>query len=92
MKLSHELRETVIAAVLQQLDAAHPRALSARDLMVPLRLSGLGGSVDQEALDGLLIDLQEKALVTPATSALAGEVTRWKRTETARAWLAANGF
>jgi len=89
--ISAELRETLIIAVLQQLDAVHPQALSPRMLIIPLRQSGLA-EIHERDLCGLLLDLEEKSWVKPIDSEAAREVTRYKRTEDARAYLRRNGF
>lgn len=89
--LSAELRETLIIATLQALDAAHPGALSPRMLIIPLRQSGLSELTEKE-LGSLLLDLEEKGWVKPKDSEAAPELRRYTRTDEARAYLRRNGF
>jgi DNA-binding PadR family transcriptional regulator len=89
--ISAELRETLIIATLQQLDAVHPQALSPRMLIIPLKQSGLA-DIDEKDLSSLLLDLEEKSWVKPKDSEAARELTRYIRTEDGRAYLRRNGF
>lgn len=89
--LSAELREILIIAALQALDAAHPQALSPRMLIIPLKQSGLA-DLNEKELCSLLLDLEEKGWVKPKDSEAARELTRYIRTEDGRAYLRRNGF
>lgn len=84
--LSGELREAAIKIIMETLDAAHPMALTERHLSVPLSIGIAGANV--ETVYGLMPDLEERGFVKPISSEAAGEVTRWKRTEAGRVWLA----
>jgi hypothetical protein len=89
--ISAELRETLIIATLQALDAAHPQALSPRLLLIPLKQSGLGDLTERDVLS-LVADLEEKGWLKASDSEAAPELRRYKRTEDARAYLRRNGF
>lgn len=89
--ISAELRETLIVAALQALDAAHPQALTPRMLMIPLRQSGLADLAERDVIS-LIADLEEKGWLKAADSEAAPEVRRYKRTEDARTYLRRNGF
>jgi DNA-binding MarR family transcriptional regulator len=89
--LSHEQREQVIVAILQSLDAVHPRGLTAHSLMTPLRLSGLT-LIERPDVESLLADLIDKGWLKRFTSDAASEVQRVTRTEEGRAYLRKNGF
>jgi hypothetical protein len=89
--ISGPLRETVITSALQALDAAHPRSLSAQDLFIPLRHSGLA-DLELKDLQSLLVDLKGQSLVTEQASPVAAEILRYQRTDMARVWLRQNGF
>ncbi len=89
--ISAELRETLIVASLQALDAAHPQALTPRMLMIPLKQSGLADLAERDVIS-LIADLEEKGWLKAADSEAAPEVRRYKRTEDARAYLRRNGF
>jgi hypothetical protein len=91
MPLSHDQRETVQLAVLQQLDAAHPRLLTAKALIIPLTQSGLA-ALDEAALHSLLTDMTSTGLVMSSASDLAAEVIRYTRTDKGRVALRAAGF
>lgn len=89
--ISNEQRETVIVAVLQALDAVHPRGLTAQSLMTPLKLSGLT-LLERADVESLLADLEEKGWIKTFASEAAPEVRRVTRTEEGRAYLRRNGF
>ena len=89
--IAAELRETLIIATLQTLDAAHPQALTPRMLLIPLKQSGLAELTERELLS-LIADLEEKGWLKAADSDAAPELRRYKRTEDARAYLRRNGF
>lgn len=89
--ISAELRETLIVAALQALDAAHPQALTPRMLMIPLKQSGLADLTERDVIS-LIADLEEKGWLKATDSEAAPEVRRYKRTEDARAYLRRNGF
>jgi hypothetical protein len=86
-----ELRETLIIAILQQLDAVHPSTLSAQTLLIPLRQSGLA-DLNAKDLGSLLADLEEKGWVCPQAGSAVPELTRFKRTEAGRSYLRQSGF
>lgn len=89
--ISAELRETLIIATLQALDAVHPSALTAKSLLIPLKQSGLA-ELDARELHSLLSDLKEKGWLTTKDSEAAPELQRFKRTEEGRAYLRRSGF
>lgn len=89
--IANQERETLIAVLLQQLDAAHPRTLKAADLHFPLRFSGLSG-VTLPEVESVMADLVSLNWVEPESSAAAAEITRYKRTEAARVWLRKQGL
>ena len=89
--ISAELRETLIIATVQALDAAHPQALSSRLLLIPLKQSGLGDLTEKDVLS-LVADLEEKGWLKASDSEAAPELRRYKRTEEARSYLRRNGF
>ena len=99
MPIAAELPETIITAILQALNACHPRALSAKMLLIPLNHSGLAELSEQE-IEGLLLDLSERRngqgyaapWVEPVESGAAAEVVRYRRTEAARVWLVKSAF
>lgn len=89
--ISAEQREAIIVAVLQTLDAVHPRGMTAHSLMTPLKLSGLT-FIERADVESLLSDLVEKGWCKPAVSEAAPEVERFTRAEEGRAFLRKNGF
>jgi DNA-binding MarR family transcriptional regulator len=89
--ISHEQREHVTVAILQALDAVHPKGMTAHSLLTPLKLSGLT-LLERSDVESLLSDLEEKGWVKPFASEAAPEVTRYTRTEEGRAFLRKNGF
>ncbi len=89
--ISHEQREHVTIAILQALDAVHPKGLTAQSLLTPLRLSGLP-YIEKPEVESLLSDLEEKGWIKPFASQAAPEVTRHTRTDEGRAFLRKNGF
>lgn len=89
--ITAELRETLIIAILQQLDAVHPSGLSARTLLIPIRQSGLGDIAERD-LVSLLADLKSKGWVDAVASTSASELVRYQRTEAGRVFLRQSGF
>jgi|GEM_PF-5890218 len=89
--MTAETRETLIVATLALLDAAHPYPQSAPQLLIPLKLSGFR-ELTEPLLASLLLDLEEKGWVKPQASDATGELTRYRRTEDARAFLRRSGF
>lgn len=89
--IASELRETVTVALLQQLDAAHPNPMSAAQLLIPLKLSGLPG-ITAPDVESLIADLADKQWVQSIESKAAGELKRYRRTDAARVWLRESGF
>lgn len=95
MPLSNELRETVIAIILQALDASHPQAMTADMLMTPLRLSGVAPDITKREVSGLLYDLASRTpqpWVSIVPSGAASEIVRYRRTDAARVWLVQAGL
>lgn len=89
--ISHEQREHVAVAILQALDAVHPKGLTALSLLTPLKLSGLT-LIERPDVESLLSDLEEKGWVKSFASQAAPEVTRHTRTEEGRAFLRKSGL
>lgn len=89
--ISHEQREHVTIAILQALDAVHPRGMTAHSLMTPLKLSGLA-LIERGDVESLLADLDDKGWVKNMSSEAAPEVKRFTRSEEGRAFLRKNGF
>ena len=89
--ISAELRETLIIATLQALDASHPAAMAPRMLLIPLKQSGLADLTEKEVLS-LVTDLEDKGWVKAQDSKAAPELKRYKRTEEGRAYLRESGF
>ncbi len=89
--IANEQRETLQLAILQALDAAHPNQQTAKTLLIPLRMSGLGSLTEQD-LTSLMTDMTEAGLVTQSASPLAREVKRYARTDAGRVALREAGF
>lgn len=89
--ISDEQREHIIIAILQALDAVHPRGMTAHSLMTPLKCSGLT-LIERSDVESLLSDLKEKGWVKLTPSEAAPEVKRFTRSEEGRAFLRKNGF
>ncbi|MGV3664283.1 MAG: hypothetical protein ACO1TE_29190 [Prosthecobacter sp.] len=95
MPLTSELRETIIAVILQALEASHPQAMTADMLMTPLRLSGVAPDVTKRDVNGLLYDLSVRTpdpWVAIEASKAAAEISRYRRTDAARVWLVQSGL
>lgn len=89
--ISHEQRESITIAILQSLDAVHPRGMAARALLTPVKLCGFT-LIEQPDMESLLSDLEEKQWVKATHSPSAAEVKRFARTDAARVYLRDSGL
>ena len=60
-------------------------------LLIPLKSSGLP-HITKPDIESLLVDLLDKGWVHAVENHAASEIKRYRRTDTARAWLRVNGF
>lgn len=85
--MTGETREMAILAMMQALNAVHPQAMT-------LGMAGAaagracGLKLDQRETESLLVDLIDKGWAEKVNSEAAPEVSRFKRTEKGRIWLA----
>lgn len=89
--ISHEQREAITIAILQALDAVHPRGMTAQSLLTPVKLSGFT-LIEKADMESLMSDIEERQWVKATPSPSAAEVKRFVRTDAARVYLRDSGF
>jgi hypothetical protein len=87
--MTEELRTHFRIAILRALDAAHPMRLTAENVHTGVRLHI---ACDEEQVERELHDLEDKGFTAHEADAFNAAITRWRRTEDARALLAAKGL
>lgn len=82
-RITGEIRETIIHAVLETLDTAHPRAMTLPMLRTAAgRATGL--AMTEEEARSLLADMAEQGWVAEQRAEAAAEVVRYQRTAAGR--------
>lgn len=84
--MTSQQRETALICILQALEAAYPHTMAAREIMTPLRLSGMR-EIGERDLDGLLATLVEKQWIAESRSPAAAEIKRFALKEAGRVYL-----